>query len=109
MEYQKFKPLIILGFIMGILLIILFVVVVNAILGVVQENKAEKSLEALKSMSAPFAKVMRNGEVSHIKSEEIVPADIRLMKATNRCWSKMTIGCFTNNSILCVILQIKMC
>lgn len=62
-------------------LIILFVVVVNAILGVVQENKAEKSLEALKSMSAPFAKVMRNGEVSHIKSEEIVPGDIAILEA----------------------------
>ena len=62
-------------------LIILFVVVVNAILGVVQENKAEKSLEALKSMSAPFAKVMRNGEVSHIKSEEIVPGDIVILEA----------------------------
>ena len=62
-------------------LIILFVVIVNAILGVVQENKAEKSLEALKSMSAPFAKVMRNGEVSHIKSEEIVPGDIVILEA----------------------------
>jgi len=61
--------------------IILFVVIVNAILGVVQENKAEKSLEALKSMSAPFAKVMRNGEVSHVKSEEIVPGDIVILEA----------------------------
>jgi len=62
-------------------LIILFVVVVNAILGVVQENKAEKSLEALKSMSAPFSKVMRNGEVKHIKTEEIVPGDIVILEA----------------------------
>ena len=61
--------------------IILAVVVVNAILGVVQENKAEKSLEALKSMSAPFAKVMRNGQVEHIKSEEIVPGDVVILEA----------------------------
>ena len=62
-------------------IIILFVVIVNAILGVVQENKAEKSLEALKNMSAPFAKVMRGGEVQHIKSEEIVPGDIVILEA----------------------------
>lgn len=62
-------------------LIILFVVVVNAVLGVVQENKAEKSLEALKSMSAPFSKVMRNGEVKHIKTEEIVPGDVVILEA----------------------------
>lgn len=61
--------------------IILAVVVVNAILGVIQENKAEKSLEALKSMSAPFAKVMRNGQVEHIKSEEIVPGDVVILEA----------------------------
>lgn len=62
-------------------IIILFVVVVNAILGVVQENKAEKSLEALKNMSAPFSKVMRNGQVSHIKTEEIVPGDVVILEA----------------------------
>lgn len=61
--------------------IILFVVIVNAILGVVQENKAEKSLEALKSMSSPFAKVMRSGEVKHIKTEEIVVGDIVILEA----------------------------
>ena len=61
--------------------IILFVVVVNAILGVIQENKAEKSLEALKNMSAPFSKVMRNGQVSHIKTEEIVPGDVVILEA----------------------------
>ena len=62
-------------------IIILFVVVVNAILGVIQENKAEKSLEALKNMSAPFSKVMRNGQVCHIKTEEIVPGDVVILEA----------------------------
>ena len=61
--------------------IILFVVVVNAVLGVIQENKAEKSLEALKNMSAPFSKVMRNGQVCHIKTEEIVPGDVVILEA----------------------------
>ena len=62
-------------------IIILFVVVVNAILGVIQENKAEKSLEALKNMSAPFSKVIRNGQVCHIKTEEIVPGDVVILEA----------------------------
>jgi len=61
--------------------IILFVVVLNAVLGVVQENKAERSLEALKSMSAPFAKVMRDGEVRHIKTDEIVIGDVVILEA----------------------------
>ena len=62
-------------------IIILFVVVVNAILGVVQESKAEKSLEALKSMSSPFAKVRRNGEIVHVKTEDLVPGDIVILEA----------------------------
>lgn len=61
--------------------IILVVVVLNAVLGVIQESKAEKALEALKSMSKPYAKVKRNGMVAQIKSEEIVPGDIVLIEA----------------------------
>jgi len=61
--------------------IILFVVVVNAILGVMQESKAEKALEALKSMSTPFVKVRRDGEVKKIKSEDLVPGDVVLLEA----------------------------
>ena len=53
-------------------LIILFVVIVNAILGVFQENKAEKSLEALKSMSAPTAKVVRTNSIIQI-GHSIIP------------------------------------
>jgi len=56
-------------------IIILFIVVVNAIMGVVQEEKAEKSLEALKKMSAPTAKVKRNGQIKIIPSIEVVPGD----------------------------------
>ncbi len=56
-------------------IIILFIVVLNAIMGVVQEAKAEKSLEALKSMSAPTAKVKRDGEIKVIPSTKVVPGD----------------------------------
>jgi len=62
-------------------IIIIFIVVVNAILGLVQENKAEKSLEALKKMSAPTARVKRNGEIIHISSSELVPGDVVIIEA----------------------------
>lgn len=61
--------------------IILFVVVLNAVLGVIQENKAEQALAALKQMSSPFAQVRRNGEILRIKAEELVPGDIVLLEA----------------------------
>ncbi|HOM03277.1 MAG TPA: calcium-translocating P-type ATPase, PMCA-type [Acetivibrio sp.] len=62
-------------------IIILMVVIVNSILGVVQEGKAEKAIEALQKMSSPYSKVRRNGKVMQIKSEEIVPGDIVLIEA----------------------------
>lgn len=55
--------------------IIIFIVVLNAIMGVVQEAKAEKSLDALKKMSAPTAKVKRDGIIEEIPSTEVVPGD----------------------------------
>ncbi len=57
-------------------IIILIVVVVNAIIGVLQENKAEKSLEALQKLSSHAAKVVRNGSIMVIPSRELVPGDI---------------------------------
>ncbi len=62
-------------------IIILFVVVLNAILGVMQESKAEKAIEALKSMSLPYINVKRNGKVEKIKTEELVVGDIVLVEA----------------------------
>ncbi len=56
--------------------IILGILLVNAIIGVVQERKAESSLEALNKMSSPHSKVLRNGEVSEISAIDIVPGDI---------------------------------
>lgn len=61
--------------------IILMVVVVNAILGVYQESKAEKAIEALAKMSAATSKVMRNHIMQIVKSEELVPGDIILLEA----------------------------
>ncbi len=56
--------------------IILGILLVNAIIGVVQERNAESSLEALNKMSSPHSKVLRNGEVSEISAVDIVPGDI---------------------------------
>lgn len=64
-------------------LIILLIVILNAILGLVQEDKAEKSLEALKKLSTPFAKVIRNGETISIPSSDLVMGDIVLIEAGN--------------------------
>ena len=61
-------------------LIILIVVIVNAIIGVVQESKAEASLEALKKMSGYVAKVLRDGKVDTIPTKELVPGDIVILE-----------------------------
>ncbi|MTI69741.1 MAG: calcium-translocating P-type ATPase, SERCA-type [Firmicutes bacterium] len=61
--------------------IIVIIVILNAVIGVIQENKAEKSLEALKNMSKPLAKVIRNGSKTQIKSQDIVPGDIIVLEA----------------------------
>ncbi len=57
-------------------IIILIVVVLNAVIGVIQENKAEKSLEALQKLSAHVSKVIRNGKMEVIPAKELVPGDI---------------------------------
>lgn len=77
-------------------LIILVILIINAIIGVLQESKAEKSLDALEKLSAPHCKVIRDGEHKVIESRELVvgdiveietgdsvPADIRLTEAVN--------------------------
>ena len=61
--------------------IILMVVLINAVVGVVQESRAEKTLEALKELSTPRAIVRRNGEVIEIDSKELVPGDIVVIDA----------------------------
>lgn len=62
-------------------IIILAVVIVNAVLGVYQESKAEKAIEALQEMSAATSKVMRDGKVQVVHSEDLVVGDIILLEA----------------------------
>ncbi len=62
-------------------LLILLIVVLNAVLGVAQESKAEKALDALKNMSAPHARVLRDGKESVIEAKELVPGDIIHLEA----------------------------
>ncbi|NMB49635.1 MAG: calcium-translocating P-type ATPase, PMCA-type [Bacteroidales bacterium] len=61
-------------------IVILAILVVNAIIGTVEEKKAQSSLEALKKMSAPHSKVLRDGEIIEIPSTEIVPGDIVILE-----------------------------
>jgi len=90
-------------------IIILIVIFINAIIGVIQESKAEKALEALKSMSTPKALVKRDGNVIEIPSEEVVvgdiividagryiPADLRLIETANL---KIEESAFTGESV----------
>lgn len=62
-------------------IIILIVVLINALVGTIQESKAEKALEALKKLSTPKAVVKRDGEIKEIPSEEVVPGDIVILDA----------------------------
>lgn len=90
-------------------IIILIVIFVNAIIGVIQESKAEKALEALKNMSTPKALVKRDGAIIEIASEEVVvgdiviidagryiPADLRLIESANL---KIEESAFTGESV----------
>jgi len=62
-------------------LVIIAIVILNAALGVIQESKAETALEALKTLSAPHAKVKRDGQVQTIDAADLVPGDIILLEA----------------------------
>ncbi len=61
--------------------LIVLIVILNAVMGVYQEGKAEKALDALKNMSAPHARVIRNGEETVIDASELVPGDIIRLEA----------------------------
>ncbi|MBQ6172486.1 MAG: cation-translocating P-type ATPase [Clostridia bacterium] len=61
--------------------LILIIVILNALMGVIQESKAEKALEALKNMSAPHARVIRDGEEQIIDAKDLVPGDIIKVEA----------------------------
>ena len=62
-------------------IIILAVVIINAVLGVYQESKAEKAIEALQEMSAATSKILRDGKIVSVRSEDIVVGDVVLLEA----------------------------
>lgn len=62
-------------------LIIAFVVIVNAILGVYQENKAAKAIKALNSMSSPYSKVLRDNKIKSVKTTDLVPGDVIILES----------------------------
>jgi P-type Ca2+ transporter type 2C len=64
-------------------IVILLIVFLNAIVGFIQEYRAEKAMEALKKMASPQASVIRNNKVSVVPSEELVPGDLILLEAGN--------------------------
>ncbi len=61
--------------------VIFAVIIMNAILGTIQHEKAEKSLDSLKSLSSPIARVMRDGKKMEVDSRDVVPGDILLLEA----------------------------
>ncbi len=64
--------------------VILAVIILNAIMGFLQESKAEKAIQALKKMMVPLAKVQRNGELVEIQAKELVPGDIIFLEEGDR-------------------------
>src|SRR5690349_9363565 len=63
---------------------IIAIVVMNAILGFVQEYRTERTMEALKNLAAPAAKVIRGGKPANIAAEQIVPGDLVILEAGDR-------------------------
>ena len=59
----------------------MIVVVINAVLGVVQESKAEKAIAALQEIAAATSKVLRDGKQITVRSEELVPGDVVILEA----------------------------
>lgn len=86
----------------GLTIVILVVLIMNAILGTAQNVKAQKSLAALKAMSSPNAHVIRNGNQIEIPASDVVVGDILLIEAGNVSAAD---GQFTDLWILILLLQ----
>ncbi|GGF87642.1 cation-translocating P-type ATPase [Paenibacillus aceti] len=91
-QFKDFMMLVLMGatLISGILgeyldaITIIAIVILNGVLGFIQEFRAERSLRALKQLSAPSAKALRNGSVEHIPAKELVPGDIIMVESGDR-------------------------
>lgn len=70
---------------------IILIIILNAVMGFVQEYKTEKTLDALKNLAAPNAKVVRDGEIKTLPAAEIVPSDVIVLEAGDRVPSDATI------------------
>lgn len=83
---------------------ILIIVVMNAVLGFIQEYKTEKSLEALKALAAPTAKVIRNGNIKVVSAETLVPGDLLILETGDRVSGDSIIisssNCLVDESLL---------
>ncbi|MFB9330572.1 calcium-translocating P-type ATPase, SERCA-type [Paenibacillus aurantiacus] len=111
-QFKDFMVLVLLGatLVSGLLgeyldaITIVAIIVINAILGFVQEFRAEKSLRALKELSAPAAKVLRDGVVKAIPASELVPGDIVLLESGDRIPADLrlieTSSCYAEESAL---------
>lgn len=111
-QFKDFMVLVLLGatLISGLLgeyldaITIIAIIVVNAILGFIQEYRAEKSLRALKELSAPMAKVIRDGSVTEILASELVPGDIVMLESGDRVPADLRVleasGCYAEESAL---------
>ncbi len=64
-------------------IVILVILILNAVIGFIQEYRAEKAIEALQKMAAPFSNIIRNGKTIELAAAEIVPGDIILLEAGN--------------------------
>ncbi len=65
-------------------IIIILIVVFNAVMGMIQESRADKALEALKSLTKPYTEVIRNGEIKSIVSENLIPGDVIMLQRGNK-------------------------
>ncbi|QTH45993.1 calcium-translocating P-type ATPase, SERCA-type [Cohnella sp. LGH] len=91
-QFKDFMVLVLVGatIISGLLgemldaLTIIAIILINGVLGFYQEFRAERSLRALKELSAPFAKVIRDGELQHIPARELAPGDVVLLESGDR-------------------------
>jgi len=91
-QFKDFMVLVLVGatIISGLLgemldaLTIIAIILINGVLGFYQEYRAERSLRALKELSAPFAKVVRDGELLHIPARELVSGDVVLLESGDR-------------------------